>query len=50
MRATECFTSASKIPTKNAKSKAARAKMEKVLASAGNGGRCYRFAVDSGEA
>ena len=33
-----------------AKSKAARTKMEKVLASAGNGGRCYRFAVDSGEA
>ena len=29
-----------------AKSKAAREKMEKVLASAGNGGRCYRFAVD----
>ena len=32
-----------------AKSRAARAKMEKVLASAGNGGRCYRFAVDSGK-
>ncbi|MGN0854964.1 MAG: hypothetical protein ACI4R9_05530 [Kiritimatiellia bacterium] len=32
-----------------AKSKAARAKMEKVLASAGNGGRCYRFAIDEGK-
>lgn len=31
-----------------AKSKAARAKMEKVLTTAGNGGRCYRFAVDFG--
>lgn len=32
-----------------AKSKTARVKMEKVLASAGNGGRCYRFAVDTGK-
>ena len=31
-----------------AKSRAARAQMEKVLASAGNGGRCYRFAVETG--
>ena len=31
-----------------AKSRAARQKMEKVLASAGTGGRCYRFAVDTG--
>ena len=30
-----------------AKSRAARQKMEKVLASAGTGGRCYRFAVDA---
>ena len=29
-----------------AKSRAAKAKMEKVLASAGNGGKCYRFSVD----
>ena len=29
-----------------AKSKVAKAKMEKVLAAAGNGGRCYRFALD----
>jgi len=29
-----------------ARSKAARAKMIKVLALAGNGGRCYKFAVD----
>ena len=28
-----------------AKSKAAKKKMQKVLASAGNGGRCYKFAV-----
>ena len=31
-----------------AKSRAAKAKMEKVLAAAGNGGRCYRFALDFG--
>ena len=31
-----------------AKSKAARRKMEQVLSSAGNGGKCYRFAVDRG--
>jgi fucokinase len=31
-----------------AKSKAAKKKMESVLAAAGNGGRCYRFAVDAG--
>ena len=30
-----------------AKSKAAKAKIEAVLAAAGNGGRCYRFDVDS---
>lgn len=30
-----------------AKSKAAKVKMEKVLAAAGNGGRCYRFAMDA---
>ena len=32
-----------------AKSRAAKAKMEKVLAAAGNGGRCYRFALDCGK-
>ena len=31
-----------------AKSRSAKAKMEKVLAAAGNGGRCYRFALDCG--
>lgn len=30
-----------------AKSKAAKKKMESVLAAAGNGGRCYRFAVET---
>lgn len=29
-----------------AKSRTAKAKMEKVLSAAGNGGRCYRFALD----
>jgi fucokinase len=31
-----------------AKSKAAKKRMEQVLAAAGNGGRCYRFALDRG--
>ena len=32
-----------------AKSRTDKAKMEKVLAAAGNGGRCYRFALDFGK-
>jgi galactokinase/mevalonate kinase-like predicted kinase len=31
-----------------AKSKSAKKKMEAVLAAAGNGGRCYRFRIDTG--
>jgi galactokinase/mevalonate kinase-like predicted kinase len=31
-----------------AKSRSAKAKMQKVLTAAGNGGRCYRFAIDGG--
>lgn len=32
-----------------AKSRSARRRMESVLAAAGNGGRCYRFALDCGK-
>ena len=32
-----------------AKSRSARAKIEKVLSLAGNGGRCYRFTIDFGD-
>ena len=32
-----------------AKSRSARVKIERVLSSAGNGGRCYRFEIDCGD-